>query len=226
MDKVVKKVALVLFVIALPVLLFTTSVSAAANTIWLYEYGFSKYDITAVTGIEGDELTRAAHGLIDYWNNSEETFNITVIKDGQRFTLFNEKEVSHLVDVKALFRFVYACLISSLIYAVAFASMALFLWKDRRLLALGLVWGSGFSILLMIVLGLLAITDFQWLFWQFHLLSFTNDLWLLDPRTDYLIMLFPEGFWFDAAIICSAFKILLALILGTVGWRMLKKNPA
>jgi len=30
-------------------------------------------------------------------------------------------------------------------------------------------------------------------------------------------MLFPEGFWFDAAIICSVFKVLLALDIRVLG---------
>jgi uncharacterized membrane protein len=30
--------------------------------------------------------------------------------------------------------------------------------------------------------------------------SFSNNLWLLDPQKDYLIMMFPEGFFNDAAI--------------------------
>ncbi len=222
---VIKKIFLVLFVLALPVMLFTASVSTAANCVWLYKYGFARYDISADTGISNAELDNVARELIKYWNSGDETFNITVIKDGKLFTLFHDYEVQHLVDVKALFHFVYKCLLVSFIYALLFAALALFLWKDRRLLATGLVWGSGLSILLMIILGLLAIADFRWLFWQFHLLSFTNDLWLLDPRTDYLIRLFPEGFWLDAAMICSAFKVFLALILGFTGWRMLKKNP-
>ena len=224
--KITKKIFLVLFVLALPVMLFTTSVSTAANCIWLYRYGFARYGVSETTGLSGAELDKAARGLIDYFNNSDAEISVTVIKDGQPFTLFNEREVGHLVDVKALFRFVYKCLLISFIYVLVFALVSLFLWKDKRLLATGLVWGSGLSILLMVILGLAALVDFRWLFWQFHLLSFTNDLWLLDPSTDYLIMLFPEGFWFDAAIICSAFKVLLALILGFVGWKMLKNKAA
>jgi integral membrane protein (TIGR01906 family) len=224
--KIVKNVALVLFVLALPVMLFTTSVSTAVNCVWLYKYGFARFGVSDTTGISSAELDKAARGLIEYWNNGDAEIDVTVTKDGQPFTLFNAREVGHLVDVKALFHFMYKCLLGSFIYVLLFAAAALFWWKDKRFLARGLVWGSGLSILLMIILGLLAIMDFRWLFWQFHLLSFTNDLWLLDPRTDYLIMLFPEGFWFDAAIFCSSFKIMLALILGFVGWRILKKKPA
>jgi integral membrane protein (TIGR01906 family) len=221
--KIVKKIALVLFVLGLPLLLFTTSISTAVNSVWLYKYGFARYGVSETTGITGAELDKAARGLISYWNSGDEEINVTVIKDGQPFTLFNAREVGHLVDVKALIHLGYKCLLGSFIYALLFAALALFWWKDKRLLATGLVWGSGFSLLVISIVGVASLIDFQWLFWQFHLLSFTNDLWLLDPRIDYLIMLFPEGFWFDAAIICVALMALLAVILGFVGWRILKK---
>ena len=221
--KTVKILAQWLFVLCLPVLLFTASVSFAANSSWLYEYGFNKYDVSQVTGLAPAELEKVARGLISYWNSGDETFNITVIKEGQPFTLFNEREVNHLKDVKAIFQLVYKLLMGTGIYALIYTGIALFWWRDKRRLGLGLLWGSGLSIALMVALGLAAIFDFHWLFWQFHLASFTNDLWLLDPTRDYLAMLFPEGFWFDAAIFCSAFKIVMALILGGVGWWVKKK---
>ena len=221
--KIFKIIARLLFSLCLPVLLFTASVSLAANSPQLYEYGFNKYDVSKVTGLAPAELDKIAQGLIGYWNSGDETFNITVTKNGQPFTIFNEREVQHLKDVKAMFRLVYKCLLGSFIYALLYVLATLFWWRDRRQLALGLMWGSGFSIALMAALGLAAIFDFHWLFWQFHLISFANDLWLLNPATDYLIMLFPEGFWFDAAIFCSVLKIVLALILGGVGWWMRRK---
>ena len=222
---VLKKILQVLFILALPLLLFTVSLSAVANSAFLYEWGFAKYKVSNETGVSAADLNRVAHGLIGYWNNGDETFNITVARDGAPFVLFNDKEIKHLVDVKNLFRLLYQCLLGSFLYAAAFLAAALFWWKDRRMMAAGLAWGSGLSILLMAVLGIMAITDFQWLFWQFHIVSFTNDLWLLDPSTDYLLMLFPEGFFFDMAMIFSGLMIFLALVLGFTGWRMLKARP-
>ena len=52
--------------------------------------------------------------------------------------------------------------------------------------------------------GAAAAIAFPWLFWIFHLVSFSNDLWLLDPRTDYLLIMFPLGFWFDATMRVAA----------------------
>jgi integral membrane protein (TIGR01906 family) len=222
----IKRFARVLFVLSLPVLLFTASVSAAANCAWLYDYGFHKYDIPAVTGIDYAELHKAANSIIHYWNSADKTIDITVIKNGQPFTLFNEREVGHLVDVKALFRLAYKFLLGTFIYALVFLALALWVWKDKKLMGVGLMWSAGFSILVVIMLGVTALFDFNWLFTQFHLLSFTNDLWLLNPATDYLIMLFPEGFWSDAVFVIFALMVILALAIGFTGWRMLKKTSA
>src|SRR5581483_1488142 len=67
------------------------------------------------------------------------------------------------------------------------------------------------------LLGALAATDFSELFIQFHLLSFSNDLWLLDPRTDNLIRLFPQEYFLDAALRIVVFTLFQALMLGAAG---------
>lgn len=211
-----------LFIICLPALLLTASVSWAVNSQWLYQYGFDEYNVSQTTGLAQSELEKAAEGLIDYFNSGEETISLTVMKDGEAFELFNAREVAHLRDVKGLFRLVYWVLLGTVVYACIYAFVSFFWWKDRRRLAWGLVGGGGLTLVLMLALGLAALLDFDWLFLQFHLLSFANELWMLDPATDYLIMLFPRGFWFDAAIFCALATAVGALILGGVGWWRLR----
>ena len=70
---------------------------------------------------------------------------------------------------------------------------------------------------LMLLLGLSTMLNFDQLFLQFHLLSFTNDFWLLDPSRDYLIMLFPGGFWYDAMLCIAAATAVGAVLLGGTG---------
>ncbi len=55
-------------------------------------------------------------------------------------------------------------------------------------------------IALIVLVAVLSLLDFDALWTRFHQIAFRNDLWLLDPSTDYLIMLFPEPFWFAATI--------------------------
>lgn len=207
----------------LPLLLLTASVTWAANSGWLYGYGFDKYDVGETTGLDRSELDNAADGLISYFNSGEEYIDITVIKDGEPFELFNEREIEHLKDVKGLFHLVYRLLLGTLAYCMAYVGAALFWWKDMRRLARGLLYGGVLTLVLMAVIGIATIIDFNWLFHNFHLISFANDLWMLDPSTDYLIMMFPRGFWYDAALFCALTTAAGALVLGGVGWWRLKK---
>jgi integral membrane protein (TIGR01906 family) len=207
-----------LFVICLPALLVTASVSWAVNSLWLYKYGFDKYSISQTTGLAQSELDKAATGLIDYFNSGDETISLTVMKDGESMVLFNEREVAHLRDVKGLFRLVYGVLLGTLVYALVYVGLGIFWWRNRRRLSWGLVGGSCLTLALMLALGLGALFSFDWLFRQFHLISFANELWMLDPTRDYLIMLFPRGFWYDASLFCALTTIVGAVILSGVGW--------
>ena len=216
--KFLKIVAQWLFILCLPLLLLTAGLSIAMNTKALYEYGFGKYDIAQRTGIAPEELTKAANGLISYFNSDEEYINLTVTKDGQPFTLFNDREVQHLKDVKGLFWLGYYVLIGTGTYALIFMGVTLLWWRDRRRFGWGLFGGGVLTLALMALIGVIAAVDFTWFFTQFHLLSFANDLWLLNPATDYLLMMFPEGFWFDAVMYIAIGVGVTAIILAGLGW--------
>ena len=222
--KIIRVVAQWFLVLCLPVLLLTASVSGAANSPWLYNYGFEKYEVGETTGLAEPELDKIVSGLIDYFNSGDEGISLTVIKDGEPFEVFNEREIAHLRDVKDLFRLVYWLLLGTVVYTAIYVGVSLSLWRDRRFYR-GLVFGGGLTLLLMLIIAVGAAINFGWLFRQFHLISFANDLWMLDPATDYLIRLFPQGFWFDAAIFSAAAAAFGALVIGGVGWWCLKKNP-
>ncbi len=88
---------------------------------------------------------------------------------------------------------------------IGYAVGSLF-WSRRRYRRYwpgALVGGGSLTLALMLALGLWALVDFGQLLLQFHLLSFANEFWQLDPTHDYLIMLFPEGFFYDATLICA-----------------------
>ena len=205
-----------LFILCLPLLLLAASIGGAVNCPWLYKYGFEKYNVSQTTGLAQSELDKAATGLIRYFNSGEEYIRLTVVKDGKPFELFNQREIAHLKDVKELFWLDYWILLGTLIYALGYAGVCL--WrKGWRQLAWGLVGGSGLTLALMLALGLGALLNFDRLFLQFHIISFTNELWQLDPTKDYLIMLFPQGFWYDATTCCGLGAAAGAVILGGVG---------
>jgi len=220
-------VAKVLFMVCLSILLVTATIAFEFNGLWLYKNGFQKYNVSQVTGLAEAELDKAASGLISYFNSDEEYISLTVIRDGRPFELFNQREVAHLKDVKGLIRLNYRLLLGTAIYVGAYAGICLWWRKKRywRRLAWGVVGGSSIALGMMLALGIgSTVLDFGQLFTQFHLFAFTNELWMLDPTRDYLIMLFPEGFWYDAAMLFAKITIGIAVTLGGVAGGYLWKT--
>ena len=91
--------------------------------------------------------------------------------------------------------------------------------KFRRYLARNIVWGSSLAMLVILLLGAGSFMDFDQLFLMLHELIFTNSYW---SASGYMLLLFPGGFWYDAALICIAFMAGLAVILGLAAFAYLR----
>ncbi len=207
------KILKVLFILCLPLVLITAGLAIPTVSTSFYVSGFNRYDAGATTGFDQTALKTVAKGLVSYFNSNEEYINVTVIKDGQPFRVFNEREIDHLKDVKGLFRLDRTVLLATGLFVIAYAALSLLL-RRRRQLAWSVVAGSSLTLGLMIALGIGMLFDFDQLLLQFHLLSFANDFWQLDPAHDYLIMLVTRGFMYDASFICFGAAAFGALVLG------------
>ena len=129
--------------------------------------------------------------------------------------LFNPKEIAHMRDVKNLVRGVYILALVSVIYL---STMTLFGFiKQGRLFTLAiakrLAIGGGLTMAMLILFSAVAAMGFDSLFIKFHEISFANDFWRLNPRTDYLVRIFPDNFWFDATVWVAMRAIVGALII-------------
>ncbi|MBI4289140.1 MAG: TIGR01906 family membrane protein [Chloroflexi bacterium] len=215
--RIAQTVALVIFIIGIPLLVFSSAVRFVVNDLRLYHNGFLKYDIPSVTGIEINELDRAARELVQYFNSDDDFVRI-VLKSG--VSLYNEKEIVHLKDVKDLIQFDYRLQWIALAYVAGYAALALALRRKRALAGLGraMTYGGGLTLALMGMLGVAMVVAFDRVFIAFHLIGFSNMLWVLDPATDRLIQMFPEGFFFDAALYLAGVTLGGALGVGVVGW--------
>lgn len=206
-----------LAVIAVPFFLISTNVRLAVNSPRLYDYGFNKYAIMEKTNIGSDQLREAGQQIRDYFNSDENFLTVRVLLNGVYvYNLYNTREVLHMKDVKSLIRGIYLTQSVTGIYLVAFA-VAVFLIRRKTWLAdfsQCILLGCGITLLMVLLAGVSALMDFDRLFLTFHLVSFTNDLWQLDPKTDYLIAMFPQGFFLDATILIAAATIFESLVLG------------
>ena len=216
---VAKDLANVLFIVAVPALLLAFSVAWAVNDAALYAQGFAKYGISQRTGISEADLVRVGADLRRYFNSGEEPLAIRAPVYGAERELFNQREVDHMRDVKGLVRGVYWVALAAGVY-LGLSILAGLLWARQRSvyqLPRLLLAGSLVTVVLVAAVGLFALVGFDALFLVFHRISFANDLWQLDPRTDYLLIMFPTGFWFDATIRVASTAVAGAVALAALG---------
>ncbi|MFQ6027083.1 MAG: TIGR01906 family membrane protein [Dehalococcoidia bacterium] len=207
-----------LFILAVPLFLITASVTWAVNDAGLYNRGFEKYQISRYTGITNHDLRQAGADIRHYFNSGEEPLALRARVQGVEREIFNQREVAHMHDVKGLIRGVYWFTALSAVYILGFVAAGYWRYRNSftQRLARLFLWGSGVTVGLVVAVGLFALVGFNSLFLIFHQISFSNNLWQLDPRTDYLIIMFPLGFWFDATIRVALSSVGGALILATL----------
>ena len=208
------KIPETLFVLAIPFFILSASVAWAVNDEGLYRQGFEDYSISHRTGIPPDKLWVVGAEIRRYFNSSEEPLSVRARVYGEERDLFTHREVTHMRDVKVLIQKVYLVMgvAGSLLAAGIIGGIIWHRGSSPDKLALLFHWGGWLTLALVMGVGLLALTGFDALFLKFHQISFSNDFWLLDPRTDYLIILFPQGFWFDATM-----HVALTSVTGALG---------
>lgn len=207
-----------LLVLVVPLLIITMTVTGYIHSPGLYEAGFRKYHITEATGIDEAQLGNVAHKMVDYFSGRSSTPQMEVISHGLKRELYNEKELIHLEDVRSIIR-IFSLLQFVSIAAFIFLVLLVYIRSGTRRALTGIQMGAIVGITCTGILAAWALIDFNSLFLLFHYISFSNDLWILDPHTDYLIMMFPEGFFNDSAtmivgsILAEAVIIWLAAFL-------------
>jgi integral membrane protein (TIGR01906 family) len=171
------------------------------------EYGFTTADRLNYGGIS-----------MEYLLNKSGIEFLADVKLADGTPLYNERELSHMLDVKILIQnmvIAWSLLLIALALIYFWAWRADWVKKFWRSASLGgwITIGLIASILLGVALS------FDWLFTNFHRIFFTGGTWLFY-YSDSLIRLFPINFWQDAFIGMGAISLLLGILVGWLGNRL------
>ena len=169
------------------------------------DYGFTK----------ADRLKWAPYAL-DYLINSADISYLGDLKFDDKTPLYNERELSHMSDVK---RVTKRALNIWYISLALLTLLGIWSWRGQWMQTYrqGLMRGGWLMVGLAVVIGVIVLAgivinpDIFWDFFAgFHSLFFTGDSWLF-LYSDTLIRLFPLRFWQDAFL----FAAIIALGGGT-----------
>ncbi|HTD79115.1 MAG TPA: TIGR01906 family membrane protein, partial [Chloroflexota bacterium] len=200
------------FVVLVPLLLISTSLRGLVTDRALILRGFEDNRVDLTTGLDRPQLERVADAFVAYFQGPPGRLQMQVNVRGQPRPLFNEREVEHMQDVQALIQlFLRLQLVAA---AAVVVRVLVAVGLDRSTVPIGreLLWSAGLVVALVALVGVLSLIDFTELWTRFHQIAFRNDLWQLDPNSDYLIMLFPEPFWYTATI-----RMAVTVALETIG---------
>ncbi len=184
-----------------------------------YEKEYVKYKVTESLGMELSDVMAVTDHMMDYLIGREEELSIETEVDGKRQDFFNEQDRLHMADVKNLF--LGGLKLRTLFFLLSVLLIgALVLKKADIGKILPRAYGIAMAVLaaVMLFLGIAFAIDFTRCFTIFHEMFFTNDLWMFDESTDYMIRMLPEGFFSDMVVrIVKVFVGSLALLGVVIG---------
>ena len=172
-------------------------------------------------GFTKEDRLRWAPYALNYLVNSADISYLGDLKFDDGKPLYNERELSHMQDVKRVTQGALKVWYISLALLVL---LALWSWRGDwiQTYSLGLMRGGWLMVGLAGVIGVIAVIGialnpdiFFSFFAGFHHLFFTGDSWLF-LFSDTLIRLFPIRFWQDAFLFAALIALGggLALALG------------
>ncbi|MCX6064395.1 MAG: TIGR01906 family membrane protein [Chloroflexi bacterium] len=148
---------------------------------------------------------------VEYLVNGAEINFLADLKFDNGISIYNERELSHMHDVKDV---VQTLLKVWYVDLVVLGLLGLWAWRGNWLsdFLLGMKRGGFLTIGLLVAMAAFAATSFWQFFTWFHSLFFSGDTWLFE-FSDTLIRLFPIRFWEDAVAYIGGFSIIVGLIL-------------
>lgn len=204
-----------IIIIFIPLILLLTTVEVVTFNTNYFLSKFKEYNIAEVTGIKEKDLKDITDKLLGYLKDDTNNLDIKKQINGEKREVFNEKEKLHMIDVKNLF--INGKSIRNVSMLLVIISLIL-LKNDKKSLSKAFITSSIFSFVIIVVLIIMIYVNFDKHFTYFHEIFFTNDLWLLDPKTDVLIQMLPIEFFYSIATKISIIFIIELLILCFVGF--------
>ena len=168
-------------------------------------------------GFEQEERLHWAQYALDYLLNDADVSYLGDLTFEDGTPLYNERELSHMVDVKVL---VQQTMTAWIILGLALVATGLLAWRTGWM---GNFWqsvsyGGWLTLGIVIAILIFVVLSFNALFTAFHRVFFEGDTWLFH-YSDTLIRLFPMRFWQDGFIFVGAVTIVGGLVFGLLGRR-------
>ena len=187
-----------------------------------YHYEFLKNNISEEMKVSEKDLIEVYGSLIEYVKGSKDTLQVEVKVAGEKVEFFNQREIDHMKDVKGLYILLKKIYFGIIIFMIIFFIMAVL-----RKISLRFIVTGQFIVTIFLSISLIFVTlnNFTENFIVFHRMLFSNDLWLLDPATDRMIVILPEIFFRNMGLFSFIFYFAMSflfMVLSKILFKVMK----
>ncbi|MGN0383114.1 MAG: TIGR01906 family membrane protein [Eubacterium sp.] len=231
---------LILHILTSIAIIIILLVSGAETAIYsdynFYQKEYEKYEVLNDIDMNMKDVMYVTKEMMAYLHGNRSNLIVKTTVSGEYTEFFNTNEKLHMEDVKNIFinaikirnvalLYLLIIVVINLIYIfiksetdkLKYAIIRIKkLLKNQAEIFLVII---GFAIISMGIIILKISHNFSSAFIKFHEIFFDNDLWYMNPATDNMINILPEGFFKDMSIrICLfiAIFIILAVAISTI----------
>lgn len=200
--------------VTIAVLVLAFLLDGAGGSAGLMQQLMERYAPAESTGLAQEHYPAVAEMITDYLSGRAGEFQYAYTDgEGVTYLCFHEKEQQHMADVKLLFDLDRTVMLCGVVLLALLGAGAYALRPCRRWIARGVIGGGLVLLAALTAVAVWAALDFDGVFVLFHRLSFTNELWLMNPQTDLLIRLMPIGFFIHYAALLGGTWLVALLVM-------------
>jgi len=190
-----------------------------------YQKEYEKYEVLDDLEMEIEDVMVVTYEMMDYLRGDREDLVVNTIVNGSEREFFNDREKAHMIDVKNLFLGGLDLRLHSLVIVTVCVIIIVFSKGDwKKILPKTFLITLGTFVGAVGIFGILCATDFTKYFTLFHEIFFDNDLWILNPKTDLLIRMLPEGFFFDMVVRIGTILVIMLVIAIVISVATLRRQ--
>ncbi|MBZ0277606.1 MAG: TIGR01906 family membrane protein [Anaerolineae bacterium] len=209
--------------LAFPILLILIAARLVMTPLFLtFEYNRSDFPPDFYGFTTEDRLQYAPFAL-NYLLNGVDISYLGDLRFPSGKALYNADELRHMRDVKNVTTFAFG---GALLIGALAAGAIYLLWRvpdNRFRIRRAFLNGGILTLALIAATVVTAILNWDYFFTGFHTLFFESGTWRF-AYSDTLIRLFPEQFWFDAALTIGGITITGAVSAVVLTWRWRQKS--
>lgn len=199
MKKLAKAAAALSAILLLFALLVGAILRIFTDKIWVEEE-YKRIGIEAQSGFTAHEAAYVLGRMMDYSVGSFDGLDeVTYTENGESVRFFNESELSHMVDVRALTTTVLKLGLAALIIGFALFVLAFVLLRLAGLKAFAKAFLIALGVLLVVIaaLGVWMAVDFNSFWAAFHVVFLDLESSTFDPAVSRMIRICPAELFSD-----------------------------